>query len=373
MTQIYKRGDTWTVRFSRRRKVWNAESNKWESKLKQVSKGGFKTKTQAKRYSIKMESEALDGVDVIDNPIFCEYFNKYVDTVKAEGAKPATLRKHKYYKGLVANMFGQMRIKDITRQRYQAIVNTFGKDHAPVTVRQVNSMIRSCVAYAREDGLLNKDFTYNVRLGGNKENTRVVKYLSGKQLKALLKWAKQTTDPRYTARYMIILCIGSGARLGEISGLHWDDIDFDKCTIDINKSWNQAHKEMGPPKNANSYRVIQVPRKILYFLKPLRNNHKDFVFGEPISNYPPTSNGINKVLRDGLKAIGVEDLSYHFHSLRHSHVAYLMFSGVDIYAISKRLGHANISITLDTYAHMIEEFKEKENKIIHDSLEKLNY
>ena len=57
----------------------------------------------------------------------------------------------------------------------------------------------------------------------------------------------------------------------------------------------------------------------------------------------PTSNAVNKVLRELLEEAGIHRSGYHFHSLRHSHVAYLLYQGIDLYAISKRLGHSNVS------------------------------
>lgn len=59
----------------------------------------------------------------------------------------------------------------------------------------------------------------------------------------------------------------------------------------------------------------------------------------------PTSSAVNKTLRDCLSEISINKRGFHFHSLRHTHVAYLLSEGIDIYAIAKRLGHSDITTT----------------------------
>lgn len=65
-----------------------------------------------------------------------------------------------------------------------------------------------------------------------------------------------------------------------------------------------------------------------------------------------------------MSSIGIEKQGFHFHSLRHVHVAYLLGQGVDVYAISKRLGHSDITITLNTYSYLIDELKAKNDDLI---------
>lgn len=128
---------------------------------------------------------------------------------------------------------------------------------------------------------------------------------------------------------------------------------------------------MNKPKTKSSNRIISVNSHFLSILKQLTDNHTEFIFASPVTKYPPSSNAVNKTLRNLLKKGNMEKQNFHFHSLRHSHVAYLLSEGIDIYAISKRLGHSDIGITLKTYAYLLEEFKDKQNDKILQSLAKL--
>lgn len=103
----------------------------------------------------------------------------------------------------------------------------------------------------------------------------------------------------------------------------------------------------------------------------LKENDNDLVFINQFGNVP-TSNAVNKKLRELLKACSINKKGYHFHSLRHTHVALLLYNGVDIYAISKRLGHSDLTTTTRKYAYMIDELKSKSDDHIEDILDNLD-
>lgn len=72
-----------------------------------------------------------------------------------------------------------------------------------------------------------------------------------------------------------------------------------------------------------------------------------------------------------MEQIGITKHDYTFHSLRHSHVAFLLSQGIDIYAISKRLGHSNMTTTSNIYAYLIDEYKHKLDDEIEQKLAQL--
>mgnify|MGYP002730548512 CR=1 FL=1 len=74
-----------------------------------------------------------------------------------------------------------------------------------------------------------------------------------------------------------------------------------------------------------------------------------------------SSNAVNKTLRSLLKDCGLDKKNYHFHSLRHTHVAYLLAQGIDLYTISKRLGHSDMTITAKRYAYLLKDCNKKQN------------
>ena len=73
-----------------------------------------------------------------------------------------------------------------------------------------------------------------------------------------------------------------------------------------------------------------------------------------------------------ISSFPVNKRGFHLHSLRHTHVAYLLSEGIDIYAIAKRLGHSDITTTTRIYSYLIDEFKTRTDDLISSSLDKLN-
>lgn len=369
MASIYKRGKTWTVRFSKRVKEWDPDKQAMVSVLKQKSKGGFKTKAEANAYGIKMEAESLSGVDVTKNPTLTDYFKKWYETYKKPGASDATKTKYKFHILIIKKYWGQTRIKDISRSQYQAFINKLAKKYAPVTVQKLNGNLKACMSSAVSDGILTRNFISNVKSHGNEAKKLKVEYLNIEEIQRLIKTTVANLNVNIPSRYMVLTAIYTGARLGEISALHWDDIDFDKKIINITKSYSWATHKIGPTKTKSSVRKIAVNDFLLDKLKELKQNNCDFIFGGA-TGYPPTSGDVNSVLRSLLKnAYITKDL--HFHSLRHVHVAFLLSKHIDISVISKRLGHSNIGTTLNIYAYLIDELKLSEDKKIVSYLDSL--
>lgn len=371
MASIKKRGKTWYVRFSKRETRWDQKKQKNVSVLRQKSKGGFKTKAEAQEYGIKMEAASLSGVDVVKNPAFADYCDKWIKIYKLPSVRPATkLTYNKRFK-YIKQFFGTTKIKDIDRTMYQKFINWYGEDHATSSTHKMNILVKSCVFAAIDDGLISRNFTNQITIHGNDDKTKKIEYLNEHEIKALVSELKTNLQPRYTSNYLILAGLYTGARLGELSALHWSDIDFKHKTISITKSWNQDRKEMGKPKTKNSVRKIPVNDEILNIISQLKANHFDFVFATSRTKMPPTACAVNDALKRNLSKAGITKQGYHFHSLRHTHVAYLISHHVDIYSISRRLGHAKISTTLDIYAQLLKEYKNNQNDKIIKSLNQL--
>lgn len=170
---------------------------------------------------------------------------------------------------------------------------------------------------------------------------------------------------------MIITALVTGLRPGEIQGLRWQDINTNFNTITVTQSWNETNKDFQELKNESSHRTIRVNNWLLDLLDELPKNDKlNRIFVNQY-NTIPTSSAINKTLRDSLKANEIDLAGFHFHSCRHTHVAYLLSEGNDLYAISKRLGHSDITITAKVYAYLIDEYKAKTDNQIVTSLDSL--
>lgn len=176
---------------------------------------------------------------------------------------------------------------------------------------------------------------------------------------------------------LIMLALDSGARRGEITGLTWDDIDFNKSTININKT-TQYLKDYGifekDTKTSTSNRIIYISKTTLDLLKKYQkqqlenkmrlgskwqNSKRVFTTDYGADMHPDTPSQILErvIKRHNLKRIT-------FHGLRHTSISLQISSGIQAQIISKRAGHSNVTVTHNTYSHFFDnEFQDVANKM----------
>lgn len=361
MASITKLNGKWRVRVS-----WYDDQGKRHFK----TKAGFPTKLEANRWARSIEVQKNDGSISNKSVAFADYFNEWFKTYKESKIVYTTAVKYRVIHRMLTEFFGNKTIDKITRRDYQNFMNNYGSSHAPESVKKTNATIRACVKSAILDDLITKDFTQNVELIWNNNRVQKVDYLNVDEINRLADYVYSMMNPRdrYTSYYMIYTAIMTGMRLQEIAGLKWDDINFNWKTIDINKAWDFASKRLTTTKTESSNRIIRVNSKLLDALKELKSDDYELVF-ENSNHHIPESAACNRTLRKALVNLNIDKPSYHFHSLRHSHVALLLYKGVDIYAISKRLGHSDLTTTTKKYAYLIDELKQKTDDNIESILD----
>ena len=184
------------------------------------------------------------------------------------------------------------------------------------------------------------------------------------QTKILLENLEQLSIEDTKYKVAIILTVFTGVRLGELMGLEWQDVDFKNGIISINRS-SQYLSDMGvftkTPKTESSIREIAIPEFIISLLEEYKlwyeeqksiydelwaNSDRLFVQSDGKPMHPST---ISKWFVKYVAQIGLPVIN--FHGLRHTNASLLVAQNIDIAIISARLGHAQISTTLNFYVH----------------------
>ena len=160
----------------------------------------------------------------------------------------------------------------------------------------------------------------------------------------------------------------TGCRKGELLALNWNDIDFEKKTIKINKSITRKSKKstwkVTTPKNQSSNRTIDIPETLCKQLdeyKKSQNKISNFIFG---CDRPIAERTLDREFEKYCTKANVKKI--RIHDFRHSCASLLISEGVSIVAVSKRLGHKNIEQTLNTYSHMMPNDVAKIIEILND-------
>ena len=166
----------------------------------------------------------------------------------------------------------------------------------------------------------------------------------------------------------IILCLYTGIRLGELLALTWDDVDFEKKSLFINKtaykvkSNGQNKMIIGTPKTKKSNRIIPLCDKLINLLKLSKQYaNSRYIISTKNGNIIETR-AYQRTFESILNKCGIKH--YNFHCLRHTFATRAIELGMDPKTVSEILGHTNVGITLNRYAHSLYEFKVQEmNKL----------
>lgn len=153
----------------------------------------------------------------------------------------------------------------------------------------------------------------------------------------------------------------TGCRRGEALAVCKDDFDLKHNTVHINKQMRDQDDGFRKVKTGKSDRVIAVDDATMKYLLPYIRDANPYVFGGTTSL---SMSAVRDNMIKGIKASGVKPLTPH--GLRHSHASWLINNNVNILAVSKRLGHANPTITLQVYAHLLQKTEDEMRFIIND-------
>lgn len=171
--------------------------------------------------------------------------------------------------------------------------------------------------------------------------------------------------------WFILLVAKTGMRFSEALALTPRDFDFPHQTLSINKTWDYKYgKGFLSTKNRSSVRKIQMDwQTVIQFsglVKGLPEDKPIFVKdGEKVYNAT-----VNDILERHCKSAGVPVIS--IHGLRHTHASLLLFAGVSIASVARRLGHASMTTTQKTYLHIIQELENKDIDLVMRSLSELS-
>ena len=357
MASFQKRGKTWQY----------IVSHYVEGEFKPKRKGGFATKKEAQVAALEVETLLKKGNEVIvkDMP-FCEYFEKWIEVFK-KGKHTNTKLRYANSLSMVKKYFKDKTIKKITRHDYQEFLNWYGKGRSSETVRKLNTHVRACVRDAIEDGYIPNDFTRKIEISAsNKAKPSNEKYINFDEAMQLYNALMKRLKPQYLSSYLLLLGLVSGARFGELVGLTRSDFDFKNNRIDINKTWDYKHGTgFDNTKNEKSKRIISIESRTMKEFEKLfttsEDNEYHLVFHSENKIGSITNEAANKALRNILSNLDIETITVH--GLRHTHASILLYKGLTVYYVSERLGHADFQTTLDNYAHVLDEMRERDDEL----------
>ncbi|MDW7668043.1 MAG: tyrosine-type recombinase/integrase [Bacillota bacterium] len=348
---VRKRGSKWCFVVELPR-INGKRTQKWYS--------GYDSQDEAEKEMIKILNEINKGTLVIpDDSTLKEYLESWLEG-RTDELSPTTISGYKTIidKHLVPAI-GDIKLselKPLTIQRYYS-----RKELSSRTLLHHHRLLRKALEDARKWEMIyrNPCDLVNAPKPKNKFKGRV---LDPDEIKELL--AKLEKNDLYIP---VVCLLSLGLRRGELLGLKWTDIDFINKTVSIQRNVVQTTNGdiiVKDPKNETSARTLPLSDRVIKLLKKKKIENKEnqllikdykdtgFIFTEPNGEIMNPRNFSHR-FRYFIKHNNFEKL--RLHDLRHTNATMMLSSGVPAKVASKRLGHSNISTTMDIYSHVLNE------------------
>ena len=323
------------------------------------------------------KAEYLQGDLLLPNDITVECFmNEYLEDYVRVQDSPATMRDYKTnIDRYIIPMFGKSKLQNLTKAAIQKVYNGWreksnasNKPLKAESIRHINRILKAALNVACELGYIKTNPTKNVKIGKD----LVTKHLDVYTTEEIqeLKNAVKGTDMELPVA-LLFDCV---MRRGELLGLCFEDVDFDKKTVTIQHSWVESEDSKHPVlkdcKTDGSYRKMVVSDETIRLLKRQQLFCKQICLregkkftgkqrvvckqdGEPFLPKSFTRKWAETLKKHGLRHIKL-------HGTRHSAISWLLSQGVPLHIVQARAGHQDPKITLSVYSHVA---KEDENLV----------
>ena len=300
--------------------------------------------------------------------LFCDYYSQWVSVYKEGAIRKVTLDKYLMTQSWLKKLIPEVKLCDMNRITYQQLLNDYAKDHERQTTMDFHHQIKGAILDAVDEGLIDRDPTRKVIIKGKQPKDKKIKYLNQFELHTLLISLDLGKEVNWD--WFILLVAKTGMRFSEALALTPKDFDFSHQSLSISKTWD--YKGDGgflPTKNKSSVRKIQIDwQTVVQFselIKGLPEDKPRFVKKDKVYN-----STVNDILERHCKKANIPIISVH--GLRHTHASLLLFAGVSIGSVARRLGHASMTTTQKTYLHIIHELENQDVDLVMRSLSSLS-
>lgn len=333
---------------------------------------------------------AANGYSVKEKPTITTYrelvalwWKSYKNTIKpnSQQSMEGIVRLH------ILPVFGDYKLDKLTTPIIQQQVNKWadkankGEKGAYANYSFLNNINRRILQYGVTMQVIQHNPARDVIIPRKQQNKEhKVKFFSNQELKQFLDYLEDLDQSSYENFFDYVLyktLLASGCRIGEALALEWSDIDLKKGIISISKTLNR-YQETNTPKSKAGLREVDIDTATVSILKQYKKRQQvqswqlgrsESIVFTPFTTKYAYACLLRKRLQSHFKAAGVPDIS--FHGFRHTHATIMLYAGIEAKDLQYRLGHSNISMTLNTYVHATKEGAKKAVSIFEAAISNL--
>lgn len=303
-----------------------------------------------------------------ETDLFCDYYAQWIGVYKEGAVRKVTLDKYRMTHSWLTRLAPTLKLCDVSRVTYQQILNEYAACHEKQTTMDFHHQLKGAIVDAVDEGLIPRDPTRKAIIKGKIPAPKKIKYLNQFELHTLLSSLDLQGEINWD--WLILLIFKTGMRFSEALALTPKDFDFAHQILSISNTWD--YKGEGgflPTKNKSSVRKIQIDwQTVVQFselVKRLPPDKPIFVKKDKVYN-----STVNDVLARHCVKANIPVISVH--GLRHTHASLLLFAGVSIASVARRLGHSSMTTTQKTYLHIIQELENQDIDLVMRSLSGLS-
>ena len=336
-----------------------------DNKLKQKSVGKYSTKKEAEKHLIDLKSSINNNKYIISKDItLVDRCYKFLDD-NINNLSPYTIKKRKsIIRASIEPYFGNTKLSEVNIYQLQKWVNKIYAEHGGGSAEVRYACLRVVLRDAYRFKEINENLTDFIKVPKKNMKVKATSWTKEETLQAIKCVENKALE------LPLLLMLLAGLRKGEMMALSWNDIDFNKNTLYVNKSVYELEGKsyFKDPKTENSKRILTIPN---YLVEKLikEKERQNRLLGDGLLFNP-----YNLVcLNTRLEMWKMNTLHHQFtrfcdkynlrrirmYDLRHSSATLSIAAGTDIKTVSSRLGHADIRTTLNIYTHTLEEMDKK--------------
>ena len=352
------------------------ELGKVDGKRKRLERKaeGAKTRSEALRILRRAITEYENTGTVFEpsETSVSDYMQFWIDEYVSLNLRHNTVENYKSVVDKHINPYlGSIKLKNLTPELLQKFINDkYREGFARKTLTIFHSVLSNALKQAVYPyKLLRENPMQYVKLPryevkkATKEDLKILSMVNIKRISEFL-------DESNTFYIPFHIGLNTGMRVSEVCGLKWDKVDLDNGTIEVdNILINKDRKWIdGPPKTQSSYRTFKIGQTLIDILKKhkMQQRKNKLKYGEfyTQTDYvctkengqvttPASCKWSTRNISEKL------DITFNFHSLRHTHATLLLERGADLKDIQSKLGHSRSAITMDTYSHLTEKMQDR--------------
>lgn len=318
------------------------------------------TQGEVRKKVTELQSRLDRGIPVhSSSPTVAEFLDQWLEGVSKQGRRPNTIETYAQALNLhLKPALGRYRVDKLTQHHVQAMLDDMiERGLSLASVGLYRSILRAALSRAMKHDLVARNVATLVDLPTPKKTKRVTLSADG-----AMQLLRSVHGDRLEALYVVAVTLGM--RQGETLGLQWDDIDLEAGTIAVRRQLYKVGGTVmfGPPKSASGERVIPIPAPVITVLRQHRKRQLEerlaaggrwqdqwrLVFCSETGS-PILATRLRLMFYEVLEAADLPRMRWH--DLRHSTASILATWGVHPKVVQAILGHADASLTIQTYTH----------------------